>query len=144
MDFSTLDLLLRCSREFNSKRIRSHDLTDTECMICTYVSKNPDCAQEDVVAALKADKTTVAKALASLEEKRLVHRTVDNVDRRRKHIRLTKTGREKISDLADIHDRWLSQVMSCLPEDDRRLFERCCERLLDAAEKLNEAPESKA
>lgn len=136
MDYQTFNLLFKCSKEFSHGKIRMQDLTDTECMICSYIYSHENCSQDDVSVALKSDKTTVGKALASLESKGCVLRSQDINDRRIKRLTLTKSGSEKISELVDIHDNWLAEIMTCLSEEEQAQFENLCIRLLAAAEKL--------
>ena len=137
MDYQTLHLLFRCSKEFSHAKLRSQALSDTECMICSYVRSHEGCSQDSVAAALKADKTTVGKALASLERKQYVSRRQDTADRRIKRLTLTESGRERIAALADLHNGWLTQVMSAaLSAEEQAQFENYCERLLTAAERL--------
>lgn len=138
MDFLTLNLLFRCGKEFSHETIRLRELSDTECMICSYVNSHGGCSQDEVASALKADKTTVGKALSSLEKKGCVARAQDAFDKRIKRLNLTEKGRERIAELADLHDRWLSQVLTCLSDEERKRFEAYCERLLAAAEELNQ------
>lgn len=136
LDFRTLNLLFRCVKEFSHEKIHMKDLSDTECMLCSYILSEPGCTQEEVSAALKADKTTVAKALASLESKGCISRIQDPADKRRKRLNVTVTGREKISGLADIHNTWLSEILKCLSPEEQKQFENYCTRLLEAAEEL--------
>ena len=79
MDYQTLNLLFRCGKEFSHAKIRLHELSDTECMICSYIYSHENCSQDEVSAALRVDKTTVGKALASLENKACVVRVQDNL-----------------------------------------------------------------
>ena len=136
MDYQTLNLLFRCNKRFSHERIRRQELSDTECMLCSYIYSHEGCSQDDAATALKADKTTVGKALASLEKKSCVVRTQDGADRRIKRLSLTDAGHDRISELVDLHDRWLSEIMSCLTAEEQKQFENYCERLLAAAEKL--------
>ena len=138
MDYQTFNLLFKCSKEFSHGKIRMQDLTDTECMICSYIYSHENCSQDDVSVALRSDKTTVGKALASLESKGCVQRSQDMADRRIKRLTLTKSGGEKISELVDIHDNWLAEIMTCLSEEEQAQFENLCIRLLAAAEKLTQ------
>ena len=138
MDYQTLNLLFRCSKEFSHEKIRLQELSDTECMICSFIYSHENCSQDDVSVALKADKTTVGKALAALESKACVVRTQDQTDKRIKRLALTETGRKKIAELLDLHNNWLRDIMTCLSEKEQKQFENYCERLLDAAEKLTE------
>lgn len=136
MDYQTLNLLLRCNKEFSHEMIRKRELSDTECMICSYIYSNENCSQDDVSAALKTDKTTIGKALASLEKKNCVVRLQDEADKRIKRLSLTVTGRDKVAELIDIHNNWLRDIMTCLSSEEQKQFENYCERLLAAAEKM--------
>ncbi len=136
MDYQTLNLLFRCNKEFSHEKIRLQELSDTECMICSYIYSHKNCSQDDVSVALKTDKTTVGKALASLESKACVMRVQDTDDKRIKRLSLTDTGHKKIAELIDIHNNWLRDIMTCLSPEEQKQFENYCERLLAAAEKL--------
>ena len=136
MDFQTLNLLFRCNKEFSHDKIRRQELSDTECMICSYIYSHANCSQDDVSVALKTDKTTVGKALMSLEKKNCVLRLQDAADKRVKRLSLTDTGREKIAALANLHNNWLEKILTCLSPEEQEQFENYCERLLAAAEQL--------
>ena len=138
MDYQILHLLLRCNKEFSHEKIRRQELSDTECMICSYIYSHDQCSQDDISVALKTDKTTVGKALVSLENKACVARTQDRVDKRIKRVTLTPAGREKVAELLDLHNHWLREIMTCLSPEEQKQFENLCRRLLDAAEKLTE------
>ena len=138
MDYQILHLLFRCNKEFSHEKIRRQELSDTECMICSYIYSHDQCSQDDISVALKTDKTTVGKALVSLENKACVARTQDRVDKRIKRVTLTPAGREKVAELLDLHNHWLREIMTCLSPEEQKQFENLCRRLLDAAEKLTE------
>ena len=140
MDYQILNLLFRCNKEFSHKKIRRQELSDTECMICSYIYSHENCSQDDVSVALKTDKTTVGKALASLENKGCVARTQDAADKRIKRLSLTDAGREKVAELVNIHNNWLRDIMTCLSEEEQKQFENYCKRLLATAEKLTNGP----
>ncbi len=136
MDYQTLNLLFRCNKQFSHEKIRQRELSDTECMICSYIYSHENCSQDDVSMALKTDKTTVGKALTSLEKKNCVVRNQDTEDKRFKRLSLTAGGREKIAELVDIHNNWLNEIMKCLTPKEQENFENYCKRLLNAAENI--------
>ena len=138
MNFQTLNLLFRCNKEFSHEKIRLQEISDTEYMICSYIYSHESCSQDAVSAALKTDKTTVGKALAVLEKKNCVVRTQDAADKRIKRLALTGIGRNKVEELFDLHNNWLTQIMSCLSEKEQEQFENYCDRLLAAAEELTQ------
>ena len=136
MDYQILNLLFRCKKEFSHEKFRKQELSDTECLICSYIYSHENCSQDDVSVALKTDKTTVGKALVSLENKGCVVRTQDEADKRIKRSSLTAVGQEKVAELIDVHNNWLRDIMTCLSEEEQKQFENYCKRLLIAAEKL--------
>ena len=138
MDFQTFHLLYRCSREFSHRRLRGLDLSETECMLCSYVFSHAGCSQDEVAVGLKIDKTTVAKALATLEKKGCLLREPDPADKRKNRLSLSAQGGKKVADLADLHERWLSGVLQCLSPEEQAQFESYCARLLAAAEDLSQ------
>ena len=142
MDYQILNLLFRCDKEFSHEKIRKQELSDTECMICSYIYSHENCSQDDVSVALKTDKTTVGKALMSLENKGGVVRTQDETDKRIKRLSLTDVGRGKVAELIDIHNNWLHDIMTCLSAEEQKQFEKTCERLLAAAERINDNGEN--
>ena len=138
MEYQKLNLLFLCSRKFSHEKNRMQDLSDTECMICSYIYSHENCSQDETSAALKTDKTTVGKALVTLEKKALIVRTQDAQDKRIKRLTITDEGRKKIAGLLSLHDKWLSEIMKCLSDDEQKQFENYCERLLASAEELIE------
>jgi len=138
MDFQTLNHLFMSSKNFSHQRIRSLAMTDTECMLCSYIHAHPGCSQEDAVRALRFDKTTAGKALQKLEVKGYVAREQGTGDHRKKELHITEQGTARIEGITDLHDHWLSTVMSCLTEEEKKQFEGYCLRLLAEADKLAE------
>ncbi len=134
MDFSILSLLIRCDRSFTHERIRSQSMSDTECMICSYVNAHNDCSQDDVANGLKMDKTTVGKAIGSLEKKIFISRRQDSKDRRRNLLRLTEAGKQKTLAVLNEQKAWLNEVFACLSAEEQRFYEECSRRLLASAE----------
>ena len=138
MEFQTLNLLLKCGMDFSHRRIRTHGLNDTECLICSYVYSHEGCSQDNTAKALRMDKTTAAKALRSLEDKGFVTRSQDAEDHRRKLLKLTPSGAERLSEVVHLHDSWMHRVLTCLSEEEQSQFENYCTRLMQAAEALLE------
>lgn len=133
MNYKTLNLLYRCSREFGHCKLRANDLNDTELMMLSFIYSAPGCSQEDIVKEMVIDKTTASKSLHRLEDKALVTRTVSSADRRRKELQLTAEGSERLTGLIDLHDTWLGEVMKCLQPKEQKNFEDYCARMLNRA-----------
>lgn len=136
MNFQIINLLVKCGIDYNHKKIRNYKLTDTEYMILSFCFSNPSPIQDDIVKGLKIDKTTLTKALISLESREYITRESNNTDRRKKIIILTDKAKKEISEILSLHDKWLDKIMSVLTENEKDNFENCCIKLLKASEDL--------
>lgn len=136
MEFGTLDMLIKCGKQFRHERMRERGLSETECMLCSFAYAHPGCSQDDASRGLMIDKTTVAKAMLTLERKGLIEREQNGEDRRRKSLRLTERGQERVSAVIGLHDRWMKEVLSCLEPQEQAQFEEYCRRLQRRAEEM--------
>ena len=135
MVFQKLHLLFKMGKEYNHQKIKDSGLSETECIICSFVISHEDCTQDDVVQAFHIDKTTIAKAMVTLEEKGFIERKQSADDKRKKVLKLTAVGKKATLAIGDLHEKWFEQVLSVLSPDEQKTFENYCDRLLEAAKK---------
>lgn len=134
MDFLRLNLLLSCERNFTARKLIGPNINETETKICFYVRQYPSCSQDDVAKALRLDKTTVAKALLSLENKNIIDRKIDKQDRRKKMLTITPEGVDLSKRLLEAHEKWMDIVCQSLSAEERAVFDSCCSKILTASE----------
>lgn len=137
MDFQSLRLLLKYGMQYGHESIRKSGLTDTEHMLCSFIYFHTGCSQDDVIRATRMDKTTVAKALKSLEEKGFVIRRTSDTDKRKKQPVVTAAGVDSISETIDIYNEWMDSVSSCLSDKEQQEFSEYCSRLLARAQEIS-------
>lgn len=116
MRFSDLQTLIKLGRDFGHEQIRDAGFSDTEHAICTFLCFHDGVSQNAIANALMLDKTTVAKALSSLEEKEMIRREQDGENRRKNVVRITPAGKANVSDSLHIYDTWFTEVCSCLSD----------------------------
>lgn len=138
MNFQVLNSFMKLMKGFAHTQIKKSGINDTECMICSYIYSHENCSQDDVSKGLCMDKTTVTKAMQALENKGVLSRFPDKMDKRRNVLNLTTEGKEKCSRILHIHDEWVSKVMEELNEEEQKQFESYCKRLMKAALRLQE------
>lgn len=142
MDFQNFSLFMKYAKEYGHSRIRDAGISDTEHKICAFLCFHSEVSQDHVAGALKIDKTTVAKALLSLEKKDFVSRERNPENRRKNILSITEKGKLAVSDLLYVYDAWFTDVLSCLSETELRQFEELCGRILTNAKKLSEEEKS--
>ncbi len=137
MHFTTLYSLIQYAKNYSHQQIRQMGITDTEHLICAFVYGHCNVSQDDVAAALQMDKTTVAKALASLEGKGHITRRPNPENRRKNILSITESGKEKIGHVVHIYDDWLTLMYQALSDVEQGQFQSYCQRLLERAEKID-------
>ena len=136
MDFITISLLLKYAKGYGHTKIREAGVSDTEHKICTFLYFHSDAYQNMIANSLMLDKTTVAKAILSLEERGLIKR-IQNPDNRRKNIlNITDAGKQTITDVVGVYDEWLGNIESCLSNEEKEQFHDYCVRLLEKAKEF--------
>lgn len=137
MDFNAISLLSKYAKEYGHARIREAGVTDTEHTICTFLYFHSGACQDMIANALMMNKTTVAKALVSLEARGLIARTQNPENRRKNVLTITEAGEAAIAHIAGIYDEWLSSISACLAPEEQSRFDEYCRRLLEAAKTIN-------
>lgn len=90
-------------------------------------------SQADLGRNTGIDRSDVTAALAELETRGLIERTVDPEHKRRNIVTLTPEGLEQLSDLDAVVDAIQDQLMAPLTAAQRRQFVALIRRLLDDA-----------
>lgn len=138
MDFQSFNLILKYAKDYGHRRIRDAGVSDTEHKICTFLYFHSAVSQDAVASALMMDKTTVAKALLSLEKKDCVSRIRNPNNRRENVLSITEKGKNRIAEVLDVYDKWLENVMACLSETEQELFFSFYKRILNNAKLISE------
>jgi DNA-binding MarR family transcriptional regulator len=85
-------------------------------------------------------KTKVSRAVALLEQRKLLARRVNRDDMREQLLSLTPAGRAIYQDLAPVAAAFAQRLAEAVDEADRAAFERALMRLTERAAKLNTTP----
>jgi DNA-binding MarR family transcriptional regulator len=89
-------------------------------------------SQADLGRSTGIDRSDVTAALAELESRDLIGRTVDQQNKRRNIVTLTPEGVEQLRDLDTVVDTIQDQLLAPLTATQRRQFTTLMSRLLDA------------
>lgn len=138
MDFNKLNIFFRCGKEYGRNAIKDLGINDTEYTICSFLYFYKDAPQDLICKSYMIDKTTVTKALHSMEERGLITRTVNPENRRQNLINLTSDGKDLIKDVVNVYDDWVSEVVTSLSEDEQKQFEMIMDKLLKKATDLKD------
>jgi DNA-binding MarR family transcriptional regulator len=93
-----------------------------EWRILVTVGQRGKCTAQFVALSTRMHKTRVSRAVASLEVRKLLARTVDQADGREMSLQLTREGRRMYEALVPLALRREADLLSCLSRPERRAF----------------------
>ena len=128
-------ILHRRSQNFLVEACQKLGLTYSEYVLFMRVFENEGTSQEDLAALLFVDKAVVTRTMKLLEEKNLIYREKDAVDRRMKRIYLTEFGRSQQEFLVKVLNSWADYLVAGMERSEitqlmqgfHKLAERYCQ-----------------
>lgn len=100
-----------------------------DMLFLSYLFVHEGCHQDDFVKEFVWDKGHVARQLQSLEQRQLVHRTVDPTDKRAKVIASTPLGKSYEPLIRGIQRRWSAEVFDGDKATAKQLEDQLCHLL---------------
>ncbi len=137
MNFDMIVALYRNCKKQSLRILHSNNFTDTESLIINRIATDTGCSQDDVAVSLHLDKTTVAKAVKKLEEKKLICRLQNNDDHRKKELEVTEEGKARAAEMMLQMQNWFETLFTCLTPEEQQQFEAYCYRLQDMTDAMS-------
>ncbi|MCW2495935.1 MarR family transcriptional regulator [Jatrophihabitans sp.] len=125
--------LLRLTRLIRMQRVDT-SITLTQLSVLVSIENNGPMSPGEIASCERVQPPSMTKVLASLEERGLVVRTVHPTDRRQAVIDLTEAGHELIDSERLSRDRWFSQQLARLSEEERAVLRKALPLLDKLAE----------
>lgn len=114
-------------------RFSELDLTYAQSQVLFYVAEHAGCHMGDVGKAFGVTLPAVTHIVDRLEQKELLRRADDPVDRRAYVLELTRAGRALVQELHGLQMRGVEGVLKRMALDDRQRVIKGLEALVDAA-----------
>lgn len=108
-----------CLKNINTK----YNLSKIEVDIISFLYFNPEFdTLTDIVEIRMLQKGNVSKAITSLIEKNMLFKLVDEVDKRKIHLKLTNETVSITKDISDVKNNYLNQVFKDFSDDEIELY----------------------
>ncbi len=98
------------------------NLTEGQVPYLVALSKEEQLTQDDLAKMFHIDKGTIARSIQKLEDKKLVRRVQDHVNRRRYILYLTEKGEDTIPEIIDAEKKWEDTIFKDFSEEERSLL----------------------
>ena len=105
-----------------------------EWRVLVTVGQREECTAQLVAPSKRMHKTRGSRAVAALEARNLVSRSVKRADGREMSLRLTREGRQMYADLVPLALHRESRLLSCLSRTERLAFLAALSKLEAALE----------
>lgn len=109
-------------------------LSIVEWRIMAVLGEYPGASADEVSAKIQIEKSIVSRALQKLLKRHLVVREVDQSDRRRQNLTLTKTGTDVYKQIVPVSYDYEEGLLNCFNDDERDIFNGLIDRLYEHAE----------
>ena len=111
-------------------------LSITEWRIMAVLGEYPGSSADEVSVKIQIEKSIVSRALQKLLARSLVNREVDESDRRRQNLTLTKTGLEIYQQVVPVSYDYQDQLQECFSKQERDMFNGLIDKLYQHSETI--------
>ncbi len=112
-------------------------LSVSEWRIMAVLGEYPGSSADEISKKTQTEKSIISRALQRLLKRRLVTRQVNNEDRRRQHLRLTKTGQDIYRQVVPISYDYEDRLLECFSERERASFDKLIDKLYKHADQID-------
>jgi len=102
--FHTIESTIKEYRKFSQKNISSviEDMTIDQGMVLLFLNKYPELTQKEIAILVFRDNASMTRMINTMVQKKYLSRSMNDQDRRRYKLEITKKGKEVLNLLPNI------------------------------------------
>jgi len=102
--FHTIESTIKEYRKFSQKNISSviEDMTIDQGMVLLFLNKYPELTQKEIAVLVFRDNASMTRMINTMVQKKYLSRSMNDQDRRRYKLEITKKGKEVLNLLPSI------------------------------------------
>ena len=104
-------------------------LSISEWRIMAILGEYPGVSADEVCQRTQMEKSIVSRAVSRLLNRNLIHRSIDDNDRRRSCLNLTTVGIDVYNEIVPLSYQYEADLQSCLSETEREQFDQLVDKL---------------
>jgi len=112
-------------------------LSINEWRIMAVLGEYPGASADEVSVKVQTEKSIISRALQKLLKRQLVDREVDQTDRRRQNLKLTKTGYEVYQQNVPLSYDYENKLLECLSSEEQQQLYALIDKLYEHAGKID-------
>lgn len=103
--------------------LKKEEITSSHAPILSYLLYKGTSCQEDIVKHFKIDKGSIARSIQKLQEKQLINKEIDENNRRKYQLSLTKKGEKIALKIMNLNNEWENQIYSTCNTNEKEIVE---------------------
>ena len=120
MKYNYVSIIRRCELSYIRSELEEFGLIPLEGRLIRLLKDNC-CSQEELGETLDIDKSRIARTIFMLEEKGLIHRVINEKNRRQKLVSLTENGLEAYKTICEIYQAWDAICYKGFTDEEREM-----------------------
>ncbi|MEM7087697.1 MAG: MarR family transcriptional regulator [Bacteroidota bacterium] len=102
--FHTIESTIKAYRKFSQKNITAvmEDMTIDQGMVLLFLNKYPELTQKEIAVLVFRDNAAMTRMINTMVQKKYLSRSMNDQDRRRYKLEITKKGKEVLNLLPPI------------------------------------------
>ena len=120
---SLITSISRAHLAFLYREIEKLGITGGQFQFLMGLAREDDITQEELANSFHMNESTIARALRKLEDAGMVQRKVDENNRRKKIIKVTKKGKDAVDDIKKADEEWENKIKSLSLDEKKELKE---------------------
>ena len=129
----SINVLFRCSQAYRADNLEGTGISPSIYFYLFSICKNPAISQEELSKMLYINKSSVARALHSLETDGFITRKQDENDKRILLVYPTKKAEAILPKIKEISSNWNEFLLESLSKEERDSFEIIIKKLTKRA-----------
>ncbi|HML05780.1 MAG TPA: MarR family transcriptional regulator, partial [Methanobacterium sp.] len=105
------------------REIEKLGITGGQFQFLMGLAREDGITQEELATSFHMNESTIARALRKLEDAGMVQRKVDESNRRKKIIKVTKKGKDAVDDIKKADEEWENKIKSLSLDEKKELKE---------------------
>lgn len=128
---SKIAYIYRKRFQLGGKKIEPLKIKPNQFIVLMYVGRNPGLNQSELNDLLCLEKTNISRILKALEERDLIEKRLNSIDKRNYRIYLSQKGEEVLDRLKGIFNEVWREHLQGVSEEELEIFRRVLDKILE-------------
>lgn len=130
--FYTIEQTIKEYRKISQKNIGKivNDITIDQCLLLIVLNKNSNYSQKEIAELIFKDNTSITRIIELMVKKEYLTRKINEVDRRKFNLEITKKGKKTIELLTPVINKNRQDALKGLSENEIALLDKILIKIL--------------